>query len=83
MEAYKVFTWHNKRFPDPVALMKELKEMGFHVVVILDPGVKVEKGYHTYDDGKAKDMFVKFPDGEEYQGQVWPGWSAFLGYVCV
>ena len=81
MEAYKVFTWHNKRFPDPVALMKELKEMGFHVVVILDPGVKVEKGYHTYDDGKAKDMFVKFPDGEEYQGQVWPGWSAFPDFT--
>ena len=53
MQAYKVFTWHNERFPDPKGLMEELKAMGFKVVVILDPGVKKEVGYHAYDEGKA------------------------------
>jgi len=81
MDAYKVFTWHPTRFPDPDALMKELKKMGFNVVVILDPGIKTEAGYHAYDDGKEKGHFVKYPDGEEYNGQVWPGWSAFPDFT--
>ena len=81
MDAYKVFTWHPERFPDPNGLLEELKSMGFNVVVILDPGVKREPGYHAYDDGKAKDMFVKYPDGAEYHGQVWPGWSAFPDFT--
>ena len=81
MQAYKVFTWHNERFPDPKGLMEELKAMGFKVVVILDPGVKKEVGYHAYDEGKEKDLFVSYPDGEEYNGQVWPGWSAFPDFT--
>ncbi len=81
MEAYKVFTWHPTRFPDPKGLLKELKEMGFNVVVILDPGIKKEPGYHAYDEGKKLDMFVKYPDGAEYNGQVWPGWSAFPDFT--
>jgi alpha-glucosidase len=81
MQAYKVFTWHNERFPDPKGLMEELKALGFKVVVILDPGVKKEVGYHAYDEGKEKDLFVSYPDGEEYNGQVWPGWSAFPDFT--
>lgn len=81
MDAYKVFTWHPTRFPDPKGLMKELKDMGFRVVVILDPGVKKESGYQAYEDGKSKDLFVTYPDGKEYNGQVWPGWSAFPDFT--
>ncbi|MBX7202779.1 MAG: DUF4968 domain-containing protein [Bacteroidia bacterium] len=81
MDAYKVFTWHPERFPDPKGLLDELKGMGFKVVVILDPGVKTEAGYTTYEEGVAKGMFVKYPDGSEYNGQVWPGWSAFPDFT--
>lgn len=81
MDAYKVFTWHPTRFPDPKGLLKELKDMGFRVVVILDPGVKKENGYKAYEDGKSKDLFVTYPDGQEYNGQVWPGWSAFPDFT--
>ncbi len=81
MDAYKVFTWHPERFPHPEALMKELKSMGFNVVVILDPGVKKEPGYSAYDDGKEKGHFVKYPDGAEFNAQVWPGWSAFPDFT--
>jgi alpha-glucosidase len=81
MEAYKVFTWHPERFPEPKVMVKKLKDLGFNVVVILDPGVKREAGYHAYEDGKAKDLFVSYPDGTEYNGQVWPGWSAFPDFT--
>jgi alpha-glucosidase len=81
MEQYKIFSWSKKDFPDPKGLMKKLKDLGFHVVVMCDPGIKVEEGYHTYEDGKLNDVFLKYPDGEYYTGQVWPGWCHFPDFT--
>ncbi|HQQ03015.1 MAG TPA: glycoside hydrolase family 31 protein [Bacteroidales bacterium] len=81
MDAYKIFTWHPQRFPHPDQLVSNLKKMGFHTTVIIDPGIKVEKGYAAYEDGLKQDMFIKYPDGEPYQGQVWPGWCHFTDYT--
>lgn len=81
MDAYKVFTWHLERFRQPDKLLGDLKELGFHTTVIIDPGIKVEKGYQTYEDGLKNDVFIKYPDGEPYQGQVWPGWCHFTDYT--
>jgi alpha-glucosidase len=81
MQDYKVFTWNNERFENPESFCKALSAMGFKVVVILDPGVKTEEGYEVFDDGSNEDVFVKFPDGAVYEGQVWPGWSAFPDFT--
>jgi alpha-glucosidase len=81
MEKYKIFTWSKRDFPDPKGLMQQLKEKGFNVVVMCDPGIKVEKGYETYDDGLKKDVFIKYPDGQNYTGQVWPGWCHFPDFT--
>ncbi|MFD2037448.1 TIM-barrel domain-containing protein [Belliella marina] len=81
MEKYKVFTFDNEKFNDPKAMISRLKEKGFKVVVIMDPGIKTEKGYLPYEEGLQKDLFVKYPDGEIYEGQVWPGWCAFPDFT--
>ena len=81
MDAYKVFTFHPERFPDPKGMVDELYDMGFHTAVILDPGIKVEKGYEPYDEAIKLNYFVKYPDGENYTGEVWPGWSHFPDYT--
>ncbi|WP_297337858.1 glycoside hydrolase family 31 protein [Algoriphagus sp.] len=81
MEEYKVFTFDGKSFPDPKGLITELKKKGFKVVVIMDPGIKIEKGYFPYDEGIQQGLFVNYPDGEEYQAQVWPGWCAFPDFT--
>ena len=81
MEKYKIFTWSKRDFPDPKGLMSQLKEKGFNVVVMCDPGIKVEEGYETYDDGIKKDVFIKYPDGQNYTGQVWPGWCHFPDFT--
>lgn len=81
MEQYKIFTWDRSKFSNPKALMDQLKDMGFHVVVMCDPGIKVEKGYDTYDDGVKNDAFLKYADGEYYTGQVWPGWCHFPDFT--
>jgi alpha-glucosidase len=81
MDDYKVFTFHPERFPTPDEMIDELYQMGFHTAVILDPGIKVEKGYEPYEEGAKQHYFVKYPDGENYSGQVWPGWSHFPDYT--
>lgn len=81
MDKYKIFTWDPKNFPNPKELISSLREQGFHVVVMCDPGIKVEPGYDAYDDGVKQDVFIKYPDGENYQGQVWPGWCHFPDFT--
>jgi alpha-glucosidase len=81
MDKYKIFTWSKRDFPDPKGLLQQLKEKGFNVVLMCDPGIKVEKGYEAYDDGVKKDVFIKYPDGEYYTGQVWPGWCHFPDFT--
>lgn len=81
MDAYKVFTWHPKNFSNPKQLLSELKAMGFHTTIIVDPGVKVESGYHAYEDGLNNNMFAVYPDGTPYKAQVWPGWCHFPDFT--
>lgn len=81
MEKYKVFTFDNEKFTDPKAMITRLKEKGFKVVVIMDPGIKTEESYAPFVEGLEKDLFVKYPDGEIYEGQVWPGWCAFPDFT--
>jgi alpha-glucosidase len=81
MDGYRVFTFDEERFKEPKALTDALHAMGLKLVTIVDPGVKVDAGYHTYDDGLAQDMFSKRPDGSVYTGDVWPGESAFPDFT--
>lgn len=81
MDSYKIFTWNKERFPQPKAMIDKLKGMGFHLVTIVDPGIKVEKGYFAYDEGVANDYFAKYPDGGNYIGSVWPGRCHFPDFT--
>lgn len=81
MEQYKIFTWSKKDFPDPKTLLEQLRALGFQVVIMCDPGIKVEEGYPAYDDGVKHDVFIKYPDGTNYSGQVWPGWCHFPDFT--
>jgi alpha-glucosidase len=77
MDGYRVFTWHPQWFQQPKKMLDELKQRGFKVAVIIDPGVKVDSDYGVYKEGIKGDHFCKYPDGSRYQGQVWPGWCHF------
>ncbi|MBN7811893.1 DUF4968 domain-containing protein [Algoriphagus sp. H41] len=81
MEQYKVFTFDGEKFKDPKAMIARLKEKGFKVVVIMDPGIKTETGYLPYEEGLEQDLLVRYPDGKIYEGQVWPGWCAFPDFT--
>jgi alpha-glucosidase len=71
-DGYKPFTWDRERFPDPAALVADLRRDGFHVVPIVDAHPKKETGYVPYDTGTAGDHWVKNADGSVYVAPVWP-----------
>ncbi len=77
MDNYRIFSWDRQRFPDPAGLMRRLAEMGFKVVVIIDPGIKADPDYHITKQGLQGNHFLRYPDGELYIGSVWPGPSYF------
>lgn len=81
MDQYKLFTWDNERFPDPKKTVKELNDMGFHVAVIVDPGIKTEDGYGVYEEGVKQSVFAKYPDGTNYAASVWPGRCFFPDFT--
>ena len=73
MDKFKVFTFDPVQFPDPKGLNDYLHDRHFKSVYMIDPGVKVEKGYFVYDQGTAGDYWVKDKDGKPFTGRVWPG----------
>lgn len=81
MNEYRVFTWNKERFPNPKKLIDDLKADGFKTVLIIDPGIKVDKNYDVYADGLGKDVYVKNPDGTNLVRSVWAGESVFPDFT--
>ncbi|HEY0947601.1 MAG TPA: TIM-barrel domain-containing protein [Opitutaceae bacterium] len=83
MDGYRVFTWDPQRFPDPKGMLDRLSAQGVRVVTIIDPGVKHQPagGYRVYDEGVARDYFLRREKGDLYIGEVWPGKSVFVDYT--
>jgi alpha-glucosidase len=83
MNGYRVFTWSPKRFAEPAKLIHDLKETGFQIVTIVDPGVKYEPeaDYAMFDDGLKEDYFVRKANGEIFHGYVWPDKAVFPDFL--
>lgn len=77
MDGYRVFTWGKDKFPKPKETLNKLKEDGFKVVTIIDPGVKKDKGYTIYEEGLKNNYFATDKDGVPYVNKVWPGDSLY------
>ncbi|MFL6286700.1 MAG: glycoside hydrolase family 31 protein [Pyrinomonadaceae bacterium] len=81
MDGFRVFTWNRERFPNPSKMIADLRAEGFRVVLIIDPGVKVDPNYYAYQQGQAGGHFVKNADGSELHASVWPGVCAFPDFT--
>ncbi|MEM2142229.1 MAG: glycoside hydrolase family 31 protein [Candidatus Thorarchaeota archaeon] len=77
MDEFRIFTWNRQVFPVPSDFTSRLTQMGFRVMAILDPGVKLENGFGLYEEGESRGMFLKNSDGSTYVGLVWPGETVF------
>ncbi len=81
MDGFRVFTIDEERFPHLDRVSEQLLEEGIRLVTIIDPGVKKDKKYFLYQEGKEGDYFCKTPNGKVVTAQVWPGWCAFPDFT--
>lgn len=81
MDGFRCFTWNPETFPDPAGLIAELHALGFRVVAMVDPGIKVDPEYAVCADGVRRDCFVTLPDGTLFHGPVWPGECYFPDFT--
>jgi len=77
MDGFRVFTWDREAFPDPSALIRDLKKAGFTTVAIVDPGIRIDSDYAVHRDGIQRGVFVRSADSSRYEGVVWPGLCHF------
>lgn len=81
MDGFRCFTWDKKKFPDPKRMISELNEDGFKTVVMIDPGIKIDKDYWVYQEAMEKGYFCKRGDGPLMRGKVWPGECHFPDFT--
>ena len=81
MERYKDFTIDEEAFPKFEVFCAEMKDVGIHLVPIIDAGVKIEAGYDVYEEGVKNDYFCKDAKGNDFVGAVWPGRVHFPDFM--
>lgn len=81
MDGYRCFTWNHEHFPDPKAMISDLKADGFQTVVMIDPGLKVDEDYWVYQSGLENEVYCERTSGELMKGPVWPPVCVFPDYT--
>ena len=81
MDGFRIFTFSDEHYPDPLATNNYLHSRGFKGIWMIDPGVKNEPGYSVYDSGTAIDAWVKDSSGQPFIGNVWPGACVFPDFT--
>ena len=89
MKAYRDFENDpvNFNYRRGAEFLAKLHDRGQHFVPIVDAAIyhpnpeNASDIYATYDRGTATNSFMLNPDGSQYIGQVWPGYTVFPDFV--
>jgi alpha-glucosidase len=81
MDGYRVFTFNTDRFGAVLELSQSLREDDVKLVTIIDPGVKLDRGYRVFQDGLRRGMFCTLPNERPMVSIVWPGWVYFPDFT--
>jgi alpha-glucosidase len=81
MKDYMVFTVDEEKFPDLKKLNTTVKNSGFELVLMIDPGISADEKEPIFIEGKANDHYCKHPNGELMLGPVWPPLCVWPDYT--
>jgi len=66
------FKWDARTFPDPVGMLKRLKERGLRICVWINPYIGQRS--HLFEEGMREGFLLKKPNGNVWQTDQWqPG----------
>ena len=85
MNQYRDFDNDQIRFsyPEGEQFLSQLHANGQHYIPIVDSAIYIPNptnasdAYETYTRGNDSDVFLLNPDGSQYIGSVWPGYTVF------
>lgn len=89
MDQYRDFTNDPNTFsiPEGQQFLAQLHANNQHYIPIVDSAIYIPDptnatdNYTFYDRGHELDVFMKNPDGTEYIGDVWPGYTVFPDWL--
>ncbi len=70
------FTWDERTFPEPIAMLRRLKEKGLKICVWINPYIGQKSP--LFDEGMANGYFLKRANGDVWQ---WDKWQAGMAIV--
>lgn len=76
----RYFTWDLEAFSEPLEMMANLSNTGRHLTFIIDPHIKKDLDYKFYSDNRDRGFYVKDKDGNDFEGDCWPGLSSYVDY---
>ncbi|KAL6705927.1 hypothetical protein ACN47E_006206 [Coniothyrium glycines] len=90
MDQYRDFTLDPVSFPssDVAEFFRWLHGNNQHFVPIVDSAIYIPNpknasdAYDTYTRGNNSGVFLKNPDGSQYIGAVWPGYTVFPDWMA-
>lgn len=73
------FKWDEEVFPDPVGMLKRLKDKGLKICVWINPYIGQRSV--LFEEGKEKGYLLKKPNGDIYQVNLWQPGMAFVDFT--
>jgi len=73
------FTWDSRVFPDPVGMLRRLKEKGLKICVWINSYIGQES--ILFEEGVQKGYFIKRPNGDVWQWDMWQPGMAIVDFT--
>ncbi len=73
------FLWDSRVFPDPVGMLKRIKEKGLNICVWINSYIGQESV--LFKEGMEKGYFIKRPNGQVWQWDMWQSGMAIVDFT--
>ena len=73
------FAWDDRAFPDPKAMLDNLKKKGVGICVWVNPYIGQRSA--LFDEGMAKGYFLRRKDGSLFQSDMWQSGNGIVDFT--